>query len=44
MNLESKRAGVRGGSSGFMEPLNFWERLNGTTRFLGFGVMEPLKF
>ena len=38
------RAGISGGSSGSMEPLDFWERHNGTTRFLRFGTMEPVNF
>ena len=36
------RAGVNGGSSGSMEPLDFWERLNGTTQILSLPLLEPL--
>ena len=41
-NLKLYRAGVSGSSSGSMEPFDFGERYNGTTRFLRFGAMEPV--
>ena len=37
-------AGVSGGSNGSMEPLDFRERCNGTTRFLRFDAMELANF
>ena len=37
-------AGISGGSSGSMEPLNFGESCNETTRFLRFGAIEPVNF
>ena len=40
----SIRAGFIGGSSGSMEPLDFSEGSNGTTRFLNLDAMEPVNF
>ena len=41
LRIIGSRAGVSGGS---MEPLDFRESLNGTTRFLRFGATEPVNF